>query len=77
MPADHPATGSAAVQRGTVLETIGASSYTYLRVDTGQDEVWLAAPAFPVAGGDAVAWKPGMPMSDWHSDTLDRTARVT
>ena len=72
-PSGQPAAGASAAQSGTVLETIGASSYTYLRVDTGQGEVWLAAPQFSVAVGDEVAWQPGMPMSDWHSDTLDRT----
>jgi len=72
-PSAQPATASSAAQSGSVLETIGASSYTYLRVDTDQGEVWLAAPQFSVSVGDEVAWQPGMPMSDWHSDTLDRT----
>ena len=72
-PSGQSATASSATQNGTVLETIGASSYTYLRVDANQGEVWLAAPAFSVAVGEQVVWEPGMPMSDWHSDTLDRT----
>jgi hypothetical protein len=78
LPAAHPPLGAAAAatdsgQSGTVLEVIGASSYTYLRVDTGSGELWLAAPQFSVAVGDRVVWAPGTPMPGWHSDTLDRT----
>jgi len=78
LPADHPPLSDAtmtadAPQSGAVLEVIGASVYTYLRVDTEQAELWLAAPQFAVAVGDRVVWAPGMPMIDWHSDTLNRT----
>lgn len=61
------------MQSGAVLEAIGAPGYTYLRVDTGQGEVWLAAPQLAVEIGDRVRWAPGMLMREWHSDTLDRT----
>jgi len=71
--AGDTAPDSSAAQSGTVLEAIGASSYTYLRVDTNPGEVWLAVPELSVEVGDEVAWQPGMPMSGWHSDTLDRT----
>jgi len=67
-----PATANT-MPNGAVLEVIGASSYTYLRVDTEQGELWLAAPQFAVTVGDRVVWAPGTPMSGWHSDTLDRT----
>jgi hypothetical protein len=71
--AGEPASDPSGAQSGTVLEAVGASSYTYLRVDTHPGEAWLAAPALSVEVGDEVTWQPGMPMSDWHSDTLDRT----
>jgi len=71
--AGDAAPDSPAAQSGTVLEAIDASSYTYLRVDTDSGEVWLAVPAVALEVGDEVSWQPGMPMSDWHSDTLDRT----
>lgn len=70
--AGQPPAGDA-TQSGAVLEAIGASGYTYLRVDTGQGEVWLAAPQLAVEVGDRVRWAPGMLMQGWHSDTLDRT----
>jgi len=71
--AGDAAPDSPAAQSGTVLEAIDASSYTYLRVDTNSGEVWLAVPAVALEVGAEVSWRPGMPMSDWHSDTLDRT----
>ena len=69
----HSEAATTAMPSGTVVEVIGASSYTYLRVDTGQGELWLAAPQFAVAAGDRVVWAPGTPMSGWRSETLDRT----
>lgn len=60
-------------QAGTVLEFINASNYTYVRVDTGSDKIWLAAPAFRVKVGDRVVFPPGMPMQNFQSKSLGRT----
>lgn len=57
---------------GVVLETMDASSYTYVRVDTGDGEVWAAAPTFDVSVGETVVVPLEMPMEDFHSDVLDR-----
>ncbi len=58
---------------GKVLETMDAAGYTYVKVDTGSDTVWAAAPQFAVKVGDDVVVPEGMPMPDYHSKTLDRT----
>jgi len=57
---------------GTVVETIYASRYTYVQVDTGEKKVWVASPAFNGQPGDVVAVPSGLPMADFKSKTLDR-----
>lgn len=58
---------------GTVLETMNASKYTYLLVDTGDDQVWAAVPGCTVEVGDMVEVPQGIPMDRFYSETLDRT----
>lgn len=57
---------------GTVAETFDADRYTYVRVDTGEESVWVAAPKFTVDVGDRVRVPPGPLMTDFHSPSLDR-----
>ncbi len=57
---------------GTVVETMDASGYTYVQVDTGKDKLWAAAPQFSVAIGDQVVVPQGMAMKNYHSQTLNR-----
>jgi hypothetical protein len=57
---------------GKVIETTNAASYTYVRIDTGTNKVWAAAPEFAVRIGDAVEVRRGMAMPKYHSKTLDR-----
>lgn len=57
---------------GKVVETMNAGDYTYVRVDTGETNVWAAAPRFPVKVGDTAAIAAGMPMPKYHSKTLGR-----
>ena len=59
--------------RGTVLETMDSGGYTYALLDTGQDQRWVAALQTPVAVGDVVQTDAGMIMTDFTSNTLDRT----
>ena len=66
-----PAAGPTAT--GTVVETMNAANYTYVRVNTDDGEIWAAANRFDVAVGDVVTVPLEMPMQDFHSDTLDRT----
>ena len=58
---------------GKVVETMDASGYTYVQVDTGSETFWAAAPQFAVKVGDDVIVPEGMPMTNFSSKTLDRT----
>jgi len=57
---------------GTVVETMDAASYTYVRISTGSREVWAAASQFPVKVGDRVVVPLEMPMENFHSKALNR-----
>ncbi len=63
-------------QSGTVVETMNSAGYTYVQVDTGAEKIWAAAPEFKVSVGDDVVVPQGMPMQEYHSQTLDRTFPV-
>jgi hypothetical protein len=67
-PAAAPARGFS----GKVIETMNAASYTYVLVDTGTQKLWAAAPQFAVKTGDSIAVADGMPMRNYHSQTLKR-----
>lgn len=58
---------------GKVAETMNSGGYTYVLVDTGNEQVWAAAPEFAVQVGDPVIVPEGMPMTNYHSKSLDRT----
>lgn len=57
---------------GKVAETMDAGGYTYVLVDTGTNKIWAAAPQFAVKKGDAVSVPDAMPMTGFHSPTLNR-----
>jgi hypothetical protein len=57
---------------GPVLETMNASSYTYVRVQGDAGEIWAAAPQFSVKVGDRVRVPLEMPMTNFHSSALGR-----
>jgi ribosomal protein S17 len=61
---------------GKVVETMNAANYTYVLVDTGKQKHWAAAPQFAVKVGDAITIEEGMPMSHYHSKTLNRDFEV-
>lgn len=61
---------------GTVVEAMSSGGYTYLRVDTGSGSVWAAAPEMAVKVGDRVVVSDAMPMTNFHSKTLNRTFDV-
>jgi len=61
---------------GRVAETMNASGYTYVLVDTGKEKIWAAAPQFNVAVGDQVVVPEGMAMKNYHSQTLNRDFEV-
>lgn len=72
-PGTHVAPPGSSAASGTVIETMDASSYTYVNVDTGMRTIWAAAPKFPVKVGDRVSVPTDSPMQNYRSDSLDRT----
>lgn len=70
---------------GTVTETMNVAGYTYVQVDVGDDNswmaasgsedplVWLAGPEMALNVGDVVVWQGGSVMREFHSGTLNRT----
>jgi hypothetical protein len=77
-PSEHPAAQAAAgdAWRGTVVETMNAGGYTYVLLDKGDEQIWVAGPETAVAVGDAVVMSPGMAMPDFESKSLERTFDV-
>lgn len=60
-------------QKSVVEEVIQAESYTYLRVKTNGEDLWLAVNKMPVEKGETVYYDNAMEMKDFHSKTLQRT----
>ncbi|MBU1140189.1 MAG: DNA-binding protein [Proteobacteria bacterium] len=58
---------------GKILETMNAGGYTYLQIDTGSSQPWVAIPQSQVKVGDEVTCNPGMAMGNFTSKTLNRT----
>jgi hypothetical protein len=69
---EQSAQPTAGGKSGKVIETMNSGGYTYVLVDTGSEKVWAAAPEFQVKVGDPVAIPEGMPMTNYHSKTLNR-----
>lgn len=57
---------------GKVTETMDAGGYTYVLVDTSSNKVWAAATKFQVKPGDLVTVPEAMPMTNFHSQSLNR-----
>ena len=57
---------------GKVIETTNTAGYTYVLVDTGSKKLWAATTQLAVKVGDAVSVVSAMPMSHYHSKTLNR-----
>ncbi len=74
MPMAQSATlPTTAMASGTVVETMDAANYTYVRVKTNSGEIWAATGQFKVAVGDKVSVPLEMPMENFQSNTLNRT----
>ena len=77
--ADNPALSAPVPEgmvRGTVLETMDSGGYTYVHIETDQDQRWAATQQTPVSVGDVVQMGTAMPMADFTSKTLGRTFDV-
>lgn len=57
---------------GTVIETIDASVYTYVHVETGGKNIWLAGPRTAITQGGAINVDTNAPMNNFHSKSLNR-----
>ncbi len=68
-----PAMPAAPMASGTVVETMDAANYTYVRVKTSSGEIWAATGQFKIAVGDKVSLPLEMPMEKFHSNSLNRT----
>ena len=58
---------------GKIVETMDASGYTYVNLETASGSTWAAMPQTKVEVGQQVALSGGMPMSNFESKTLGRT----
>jgi hypothetical protein len=77
--ADNPALASpvpVGMVRGTVLETMDSGGYTYVFIETDNDQRWMATRQTAVQVGDKVQAFPGMPMTEFESKSLNRTFDV-
>ncbi|MEK6201913.1 MAG: DNA-binding protein [Desulfobulbaceae bacterium] len=77
-PADTPsATADTAqqsnVRSGKVVETMNSGGYTYMNVDTGNAQQWVAVPESEVKVGDEISYHDGMVMSNFTSKSLNKT----
>ena len=70
-PAATPAADDSAWE-GKIIETMDASGYTYVLVDTGSEQIWAAGPKTVVKTGQSVTVPKGMKMANFSSKTLDR-----
>ena len=72
---DSPAAHEAGQKQlsGTVLETLDASSYTYVRFETPDGEVWAAVPQASLEVGAQVVIANPQAMSNFESKSLGRT----
>lgn len=59
--------------QGKVLQSMHASSYTYMEVDMGGKKTWIATNAMPVNTGSTVRWRDGAVMKNFTSNALHRT----
>ena len=58
---------------GAISETMNSGGYTYVRLKSGADDVWIAGPEFDATVGEQVSVTLDMPMKDFQSKTLNRT----
>ncbi len=73
-PVDAAAAPAAAGSvTGTVLETMNAATYTYVRIKTETGEVWAAVPETKTAVGESITIVNPMTMTNFTSKTLNRT----
>jgi hypothetical protein len=70
MPAHPPAAG---VVQGVVLEVKDVPTYTYMRLKTGDGEIWAATSTAPIKVGDTVTLVNAIVMTNFASKSLNKT----
>jgi len=68
-----PSPAAVSTKKGTVVETMDSGNYTYILVDDGAQQTWVALLKSPVEVGQEIAYYDGMVMENFVSKTLDRT----
>lgn len=74
-PSEKPE-GMSEMFKGTVVEVIDAGRHIYVHIDTGEQLVWVAVPAFDGKPGDRVLVPPGVPVADFQSKNLNRKFKM-
>jgi hypothetical protein len=62
--------------RGTVVEVIDAGRHVYVHIDTGEQRLWVAVPAFDGKPGDKVLVPPCVPIAEFESKKLNRVFKM-
>jgi hypothetical protein len=57
---------------GVVLEALESPNNSYLHIDTGAEEFWVATPRIEVSAGETISMPEGARMIDFYSTPLDR-----
>ena len=68
--------GMSEMFKGTVVEVVDAGRHIYVHIDTGDQRVWVAVPAFDGKIGDKVLVPPAVPVANFKSRNLNRTFKV-
>ncbi len=71
-PSSVPGPAAVSSIKGTVLETMDAAGYTYMRLKTANGEVWAAVQKTTVKKGAEVTVINAIPMDGFESKTLNR-----
>lgn len=73
MDAAAPQAPAGSGLQGKVQETFDSAGYTYVRINDGIRDIWVAVSQTPVQVGDEVSIGDGQVMQNFHSKSLDRT----
>ena len=81
MGANHPAVGSkevkqtsnAITRQGKVVEVVDADDFSYLRIESGNKEIWIAGIKVKAKVGDKISYEENVTMDNFVSKALNRT----
>jgi hypothetical protein len=80
LPEGHPAIGGMGAPgtavTGVVKETMDGGGYTFVLLDLGDREIWVAGPETPLKPGEALALPDTMNMGPFTANSIQRTFEV-